>query len=228
MIVQTNGNFPARHGHGMEKVEFHDETSLVVFWGGNMGLINDFYHASTNKIQSKSSLSWNQVFPSIEPGIVPKAGFASCSHGHLIYIFGGIQEDLEQDSMNNDLLEYNTLTNKIRKLASYAELPAKRMGSSIVHVGKGIDSYLLLFGGMNEQYKPMNDFWKFRVKDSRWEKVSLRWGKITARESHTAVYYKQDDREYVIIYGGFCIRDNHVERLKEVIYFDLNGQFNAN
>ena len=219
------GDFPARHGHGLEKVRLeNNQTSLILFWGGNKGILNDFYECKTSEITvSKTKLTWKQFEPRMEPGILPRAGFATCSHGSKIFIFGGIQEDENGDSMSNEMLEFDLEQRTIKRLVSYAESPPKRLGTSMIYVDKGSESYIMIYGGLSDAKAPLNDMWKFTVSGSRWEKVSFRKGFPTARESHCAMYYKSQDKEYMIVYGGFCIRNNHVERLKEVVFVDLEA-----
>ena len=94
----------------------------------------------------------------------PRSGHAGVLHNDVLYIFGG--KDVENSKLN-DLWALDLVTNKWECLNDNCaeNAPVSRSGHSL-NVYK--DNYLVLFGGIHEITKELNDLYFYDLRKKEW------------------------------------------------------------
>ena len=104
-IVSKSDNPYPRHGHILEYVCYKKdqryEEKLLLFWGGNKGIRKDMYSLDLETHR------WTPLEPTLKPlseKMDPRAGAATASYGHQVYIFGGVVESPDGDQVSNEVI----------------------------------------------------------------------------------------------------------------------------
>lgn len=196
-----------------EKVE--NAHGMVIFGGCNntAHLMNDVWEF---KYPSSWSLLWPQTEADLKDGPSPREGHAAAlgtksysesKAASEMYVFGGI--DLAYVPFNETWMfdlsskKWTNLTEDAAK-ASNGMLPPARWMHTLTPVKGGTE--LILFGGCSKTFGPLDDTWRFVVKDKRWELVAPDLSfPPPARWLHTANAVLSGGsviEEYVIVFGG--------------------------
>lgn len=136
------------------------------------------------------------------PSIPGCAAYGFVADGTRLLLFGGMKE---YGKYSGDLFELQATRWEWRKLNPSGPHPCPRIGHSFTLIG----SKIFLFGGLaNESNDPKNNIPKYlndlytldftTSSEGRWETPVVYGEPPRARESHTAVAYKQ----WIIVYGG--------------------------
>lgn len=187
---------------------------LVIFGGGNEGIVNDLYVFNTNdKLWYKPS-----VRGELPPGL---AAFGMCTDGLRIWIFGGmIDRNVYVLSIttfhfflsrySNDLYELDA-----RRWEYKLMLPQNNRHSAAVPEARfahtfNIDSDGIgyVFGGMtfdagnDHEPRKLNDFYRIRLQSAagpQWEELDTEGRRPSPRESHTAVVFERRGRKVLFV-----------------------------
>ena len=133
---------------------------MIIFGGFEQGTRSNqtsVYNFTTNQ--------WENI--EIGPGqSVPcaRSGHsASISNGNM-YVFGGKNEDSEK---LNDLWVYNIADKKWAEIEPEGEFPFERSG----HSSDVYDDYLVIFGGIWDVTKELNDLHLYSFTNNQWTTV---------------------------------------------------------
>ena len=190
-----------RHGH--RAVPIRD--LIVVFGGGNEGIIDDLHVLNT---------ATNQWFAPPVRGDVPSgcAAFGFVCDGVRLLVFGGM---MEYGRYSNDLYELLASRWEWRRLTPLGTTPCARIGHSFSLVGQKA----IIFGGLaNDSSEPrvniaryLNDLHTLDVKEAttlQWEQPALANDIVPhARESHSCVTLGGQGGAAggkMIVFGGMC------------------------
>ncbi|KAI6234084.1 Kelch repeat type 1 and Kelch repeat type 2 and Fibronectin domain containing protein [Aphelenchoides fujianensis] len=203
-----------RHGHKMVAIkEF-----LVIFGGGNEGIVNDLYVFNTNdKLWYKPS-----VRGELPPGL---AAFGMCTDGLRIFIFGGM---VDRNVYSNDLYELDARRWEYKHILPQNRqapfLPEPRFAHSFNIDSEGTG---YVFGGMtfdarhDHEPRKLNDFFRVRLQSAMghtWEELETDGRKPSPRESHTAVIFERNGQKQLFVYGGM----DGERRLSDIWVCDLH------
>ncbi|KAI6218192.1 Kelch repeat type 1 and Kelch repeat type 2 and Fibronectin domain containing protein [Aphelenchoides fujianensis] len=203
-----------RHGHKMVAIkEF-----LVIFGGGNEGIVNDLYVFNTNdKLWYKPS-----VRGELPPGL---AAFGMCTDGLRIFIFGGM---VDRNVYSNDLYELDARRWEYKHILPQNRqapfLPEPRFAHSFNIDSEGTG---YVFGGMtfdarhDHEPRKLNDFFRVRLQSAMghtWEELETDGRKPSPRESHTAVIFERNGQKQLFVYGGM----DGERRLSDIWACDLH------
>ncbi|KAI6180239.1 Fibronectin type-III domain-containing protein [Aphelenchoides besseyi] len=189
-----------RHGHRAVAIK----DFIVVFGGGNEGIVNDLYvFNTTNNLWYKPSMRGD-----LPPGL---AAFGMCTDGVRIFIFGGM---VDRNVYSNDLYELDArrweyrLFNP-RTTRQTTSIPPPRFAHSFNIDSEGT---AYVFGGMtidpesDEEPRKLNDFYRIKLQTAPlialWEEMRPQSAGPSPRESHSAVIYESDGQKQLFIYGG--------------------------
>ena len=154
-LVKSRGDLPAtRDEH--TAVVFENESSMIVFGGFCNGERTN--EAVKYLFQENRWVKINQQ----GTGPSPRSGHSACVYEGCMYVFGGKDED---NNKLNDLwkLDLNTYTwTEVKSSDSF--LPLERSG----HSCDVFESYMVIFGGIFEITKELNDLHLFDFKKQRW------------------------------------------------------------
>lgn len=128
--------------------------------------------------------SWvDLVWKKHEQSIIPSLSqHASCSYGNLMYIHGG--QNTENDTVVDDLYSYDCLLGEIKKIEiNNSKKPKARYGHTIEYLHD--KNALLLFGGITESGKSLNDMWIFKFDNNQWVKAYAYGDSPSPRYGHT-------------------------------------------
>ena len=133
---------------------------MVIFGGFKQGnRTNEVatYNFATN--------SWTNVLvPSGDALPCPRSGHSATLHNGNMYIFGG--KDNESEKLD-DLWVYNIADSKWTQLNPEGDIPYPRSG----HSCDIYDDWLVLFGGIWDVTKELNDLWFYSISKNVWLKV---------------------------------------------------------
>lgn len=158
-IVRTRGDHVIlRDEHS--SVYDPETTQMVIFGGFKQGnRTNEVatYNFSTN--------SWTNVLvPTGDALPCPRSGHSATLHNGNMYVFGGKNDESEK---LDDLWVYNIADSKWTKLSPDGECPYPRSG----HSCDVYDDWLVLFGGIWDVTKELNDLWFYSISKNVWVKV---------------------------------------------------------
>jgi N-acetylneuraminic acid mutarotase len=137
---------------------------LITFGGINEDneIINDLkiYDLKNKKIK-KIKYNENQ----------PKKRYfhSSCIHNNLLYIYGGISEQIGLENANHlqDLWKFD-INNNMWSLVNKENLPGKLRSHSMIN----FNQFFYIFGGFNgNDYS--NETYKYDIILNKWEKINL-------------------------------------------------------
>ncbi|KAA3680030.1 host cell factor [Paragonimus westermani] len=215
-VITASGNVPrSRHGH--KAVAIKD--LIVVFGGGNEGIVDELHVFNTSKFYSHltTSLASCQWFlPAVHGDIPPGcAAFGMLAENTRVLLFGGM---LEYGKYSSDLYELQASRWEWKRLKPKpprnGPCPCPRIGHSFTLVGQRA----FLFGGItNDSEDPknnipryLNDLYTLELKPNSsamcWD-IPVTYGQPPSpRESHTAVAYQVLDglikKWRLLVYGG--------------------------
>jgi len=148
------------------------------------------------EIFAYDTVQWTKITPS---GTIPKArqqvagvraqqGSTDC-----MFIFGGLNNWEQPDGLLNDLWCYNIAKNMWTELKGSGTPPSARRRHSVVAGG----GFLVVFGGIDGNYQPVNSLGKYDIANNKWISVNPS-GAPAARSGHTAVAMGSK----MIVFGG--------------------------
>jgi N-acetylneuraminic acid mutarotase len=133
-------------------------SSMVIFGGFEEGeRTNDtiVYNLKTN-IWSKIKLAENGKIP------CARSGHSACIEGNLMYVFGG---KTDNSVKLNDLWSFNLQSHLWNKISPVDDvMPETRSG----HTAVIYENILVIFGGIYEVTKELNDVCAFSLSQKRW------------------------------------------------------------
>lgn len=161
--------------------------------------------------------TWAQAFPTGERPL-PRQGHCAAHTDTHMYIFGGISYGYQPF---NDLWSYDTIGNKWTKLSENKplEMPSPRWLASCTMVydtgNRDNNARLFVFGGVGQEYVPMNDLLVYTVSSQTWAPAELAQGTAPfPRMMHNMVW--MGSRLYV--FGGMA---NNLA-FDDMSYYDLD------
>jgi N-acetylneuraminic acid mutarotase len=153
----------------------------------------------------------------------PIAKAACASHGHHVFIFGGIVSNNSGLGITNKLCVLNSKNNQLEyPSGANSNAPKVRFGATLIYVPEG--NYLLLFGGCSMNLQFLNDLHKYDIDNDSWEEI-ISPDAPTPRESHSAVYWNSK----MIVFGGYQATTSRTSNLKHddlFIYDIADNQWN--
>ena len=153
-----------------------------------------------------NSLSWPLIFGQDTPG--PRAAHATCCDEKrgLVYLFGG---RLSNERLNDFYVGDLTVKNQVHwtqicQSSEGSPWPCGRSWHTLSYIGP---EYLLLYGGYDNDAKPLNDCWFFNIKDNSW--MEMKHLSKSERLWHTAHFVKAVDA--LFLFGGVSKNILHQE-----------------
>lgn len=152
-VVKSRGDLPiTRDEHTC--IVYENESSMIIFGGFCNG-------ERTNELikylfQENRWVKLNMPVGAVQPS--PRSGHSACIYENAMYVFGGKDDD---NNKLNDLwrLDLNTYQwTEIKPVDNYK--PLERSG----HSSDIFENYLVVFGGIYEITKELNDFHLFDLK----------------------------------------------------------------
>lgn len=148
------------------------------------------------EIHAYDTVQWIKVSPS---GTIPKgrqqvAGVRAQMAGtDCMFIFGGLNNWEHADGLLNDLWCYDIVKNTWIQLQPSGTPPSPRRRHSLAAGG----GYLIVFGGIDGTYKPINSLGKYDIANNKWISVNPS-NAPAARGGHSAVVLGTK----MIVFGG--------------------------
>jgi len=163
------------------------------------------------------NVQWQRVNPKGALPL-PRQGHCAGATFSSMYIFGGISYGYQPF---NDLWEYNVISNQWTELSrnNPLQLPAPRWlhQCALVHNGgpKPSDARFYVFGGVTQEFVPMNDLMVFDINAKEWTKAEVVAGFAPfPRMMHNMVW--MGSRLYV--FGGMA---NNIA-FEDLHYYDMH------
>lgn len=211
--MSANGEYPApapatRWLHSAVGISHR----MIVFGGATVDrkIVGDVW------IFNPADNTWTQAFASGETPL-PRQGHCAVHTDTHMYIFGGISYGYQPF---NDLWSYDVVANTWTKLADNKpmEIPSPRWLSSCTMVydagNRENNARMFVFGGVGQEYVPMNDLLVYTVESSSWAPAELAGGTAPfPRMMHNLVW--MGSRLYV--FGGMA---NNLA-FEDLTYYDL-------
>jgi N-acetylneuraminic acid mutarotase len=140
---------------------------------------------------------WITIFPG---GIVPTGRHCnSCvEYKGSIYIFGGYSDDgMKRSNPRNDFFRYNILENQWTLVNTNSSPPSSRHShTAVIYKNK-----MVIFGGVSEQTRLLNDLHYFDFDSQEWKEITEIKGDIPPpRWGHTSI---MKDSNTMVIFGGY-------------------------
>lgn len=137
----------------------------------------------------------------------PRLGFTLCEKDGFVYLFGGSDHDAKNDLWCLNLAKKDWHCIQPHTPAEQCEdrnVPPPRHGHSIVIPTSGLyQGQLILFGGKGES-GPFADIWAYNLDTQVWTQLPLPLdeAKASPKAYHSAVLWKREGHEDLLIFGG--------------------------
>lgn len=130
---------------------------------------------------------------------------------HSLYICGGV-DDPQATRCENDLYEFNFLTNKWREIETFKKFSPRCNASVTLYQNK-----IILFGGYDHSHDELkDDFYIFDFEKKNWNQVDFE-ERPTKRTKHCMVR----NEDSIFIYSGFGKNGRICEDLSDFYSYDL-------
>jgi len=168
---------------GTQAPECDEHTAVV--WNDDMVIFGGFIGGERVRAVHKFNFTrgeWTIVqFDEKDPQPVARAGHAAVLVDDNMYIFGGKNND---DFMMNDMWRLNLTTNRWEHLkCNDTEAPRGRAGHSMAVY----NNHIIVFGGLYEITREMNDMYVFNVQKNEWRRLFK-----SSNEDNMAMTQKSD------------------------------------
>jgi N-acetylneuraminic acid mutarotase len=191
-VESVDGAPMPRAYHSMVYDEAHDQVILFGGWDG-IAYVDDTW------AYDPVTYTWTDLSPA---GELPPARqeHAMCwdSPSGRVVLFGGVTD--ETGSFLNDTWAYDPVANAWTALNPAGEVPAARVGHSMVQdpdTGSAI-----LFGGIGEDISTYSDTFAYDPATNTWIELEPAGEVPPARYGHSMVY--DEARRQVLLFGGYA------------------------
>lgn len=147
------------------------EDDVIFIFGGVQGKkLSDLWSFELN---SKSdNLKWQKIIPvNDDYSPIPRYGHSMVYYDNHLYIFGGCIKENYWRGREENISVYDILNKQYSypNCQNYKNVPWRRN-----HLGIGIGYTMLVFGGIDDDEKYLNDMWIFDIQKYKWSPLLFR------------------------------------------------------
>eukprot|EP00817_Percolomonadidae_sp_ATCC50343_P005538 CAMPEP_0117420990 /NCGR_PEP_ID=MMETSP0758-20121206/2201_1 /TAXON_ID=63605 /ORGANISM="Percolomonas cosmopolitus, Strain AE-1 (ATCC 50343)" /LENGTH=634 /DNA_ID=CAMNT_0005202905 /DNA_START=295 /DNA_END=2196 /DNA_ORIENTATION=- len=202
-------------------VTYHPEKDQLFYFGGFSGKSSNQMHVLKFENSAEILPYWEKIDYKVKGSLddVPRHRGAMGLYSNSSIIMHGGLHYAESPEMNNeqcvlnDLWIYSISKRTWKKIKSKNEGP-KRYGHSIAFK----DKYIFIYGGLNNQDKPCNDFFCFSLERKRWCTLSFHDDLIPKFVNHHAFFYEN----HLMLLGGKVPLKSKEKKPTTVINITIN------